>query len=61
MPAMRVRGHESVAWWQSLIWNDVALRAHLRGFEHSFDQFDLIGVEMSRGDLDRPWVTGSPI
>ena len=34
---------------------------HLLGFKHSFDQFDLIGVEMSRGGLDRPWVRGSPI
>ena len=34
---------------------------HLLGFKHSFDQFDLIGVEMSRGGLDRPWVSGSPI
>ena len=34
---------------------------HLLGFKHSFDQFDLIGVEMSRGGLDRPWARGSEI
>lgn len=34
---------------------------HLLGFKHSFDQFDLIGVEMSRGGLDRPWVKGSQV
>ena len=34
---------------------------HLLGFKHSFDQFDLIGVEMSQGGLDRPWARGSEI
>ena len=34
---------------------------HLLGFKHSFDQNELIGVEMSRGGLDRPWSRGSPI
>lgn len=32
---------------------------HLLGFKHSFDQQELIGVEMSRGGLDRPWTSGS--
>ena len=34
---------------------------HLLGFKHSFDQFELVGVEMSRGALDQPWRTGSQI
>ena len=34
---------------------------HLLGFKHSFDQSDLIGVEMSRGGLDQPWRTESPL
>lgn len=34
---------------------------HLLGFKHAFDQSGLIGVEMSRGALDRPWTTGSQI
>lgn len=32
---------------------------HLLGFKHYFDQHELIGVQMSPGGLDRPWVTGS--
>ena len=32
---------------------------HLLGFKHYFDQHELIGVQMSAGGLDRPWVTGS--
>ena len=32
---------------------------HLLGFKHAFDQFELVGVEMSRGGLDRPWETRS--
>ena len=32
---------------------------HLLGFKHSFDQQELIGVEMSRGGLDRPWTLGA--
>ena len=34
---------------------------HLLSFKHYFDQHELIGVQMSPGGLDRPWVTGSPI
>ena len=34
---------------------------HLLGFKHYFDQHELIGVQMSPGGLDRPWVTGSEI
>ena len=34
---------------------------HLLGFKHYYDQHELIGVQMSPGGLDRPWVTGSPI
>ena len=34
---------------------------HLLGFKHYFDQHELIGVQMSPGGLDRPWVTGSQI
>ena len=31
---------------------------HLFGFKHFFDQWDLVGVEMSPGGLDRPWESG---
>ena len=34
---------------------------HLLGFKHYFDQHELIGVQMSPGGLDRPWITGSEI
>ena len=34
---------------------------HLLGFKHADDQFELVGVEMSRGALDQPWRTGSRI
>ena len=34
---------------------------HLLGFKHAYDQFELTGVAMSRGGLDRPWVTGSRV
>ncbi len=34
---------------------------HLLSFKHSYDQLELTGVEMSRGGLDRPWVTGSRV
>ena len=34
---------------------------HLLGFKHYFDQHERIGVQMSPGGLDRPWVTGSPV
>lgn len=32
---------------------------HLLGFKHYFDQYELIGVQMSAGALDRPWRKGS--
>lgn len=34
---------------------------HLLGFKHYYDQHELIGVQMSPGGLDRPWLTGSQI